>query len=82
MNGDKRQITVPEFVGFKQQNHRISMLTAYDYITAKILDESGIEAILVGDTVGMVFQGHDTTSHSTTLFIMRKLSDVRLIMHW
>ena len=37
------------------------MLTAYDYITAKILDESGIEAILVGDTVGMVFQGHDTT---------------------
>ncbi|MEL0095537.1 MAG: 3-methyl-2-oxobutanoate hydroxymethyltransferase [Planctomycetaceae bacterium] len=61
MNGVKRQITVPEFVGFKQQNHRISMLTSYDYITAKILDESGIEAILVGDTVGMVFQGHDTT---------------------
>ena len=61
MNGVKRQITVPEFVSFKQQGHRISMLTAYDYLSAKILDEANIEAILVGDTVGMVFQGHETT---------------------
>jgi 3-methyl-2-oxobutanoate hydroxymethyltransferase len=61
MNGVKRQITVPKFVSFKQQGHRISMLTAYDYLSAKILDEANIEAILVGDTVGMVFQGHETT---------------------
>jgi len=61
MNGVKRQITVPEFVDFKQQGHRISMLTAYDFMSARILDEAGIDAILVGDTVGMVFQGHDTT---------------------
>ena len=61
MNGIKRQITVPEFVEFKQQSHRISMLTAYDFVSARILDEAGIDAILVGDSLGMVFQGLDTT---------------------
>ena len=35
------------------------MLTAYDYTTAAILDQSGIEGILVGDTMAMVVQGHD-----------------------
>ncbi len=37
------------------------MLTAYDYSMAKIVDEAGIDAILVGDSVGMVVQGHDST---------------------
>ena len=37
------------------------MLTAYDYLTAKLLDECGVDILLVGDTLGMVFQGHDST---------------------
>lgn len=39
----------------------ITMLTAYDFPTAKMLDESGIDVLLVGDSMGMVVQGHDTT---------------------
>ncbi len=39
---------------------KISMLTAYDYPMAALFDESGIEGILVGDSLSMVVQGHDT----------------------
>jgi 3-methyl-2-oxobutanoate hydroxymethyltransferase len=55
------RITVPQFVGFKRDGHKIAMLTAYDYPMAAMLDGAGIEAILVGDSMSMVVQGHDTT---------------------
>lgn len=45
----------------KEKREKITMLTAYDYSMAKIVDEAGIDAILVGDSVGMVVQGHDST---------------------
>ncbi len=45
----------------RDEGQAISMLTAYDYPTARILDEAGIDILLVGDTVAMVVQGHDTT---------------------
>src|SRR5437763_5517032 len=45
----------------KQSGERISMLTAYDATFARLLDRAGIEVLLVGDSLGMVFQGHDTT---------------------
>lgn len=45
----------------KGTGRKISMLTAYDYPTARLLDSAGIEGILVGDTLGMVVQGHSTT---------------------
>ncbi len=61
MSDPKKQITVPDFIDFKRQGQRITMLTAYDYSMAQILDRAGIEGILVGDTLGMVVQGHDTT---------------------
>jgi 3-methyl-2-oxobutanoate hydroxymethyltransferase len=54
------RLTVPEFVALKGQR-KISMLTAYDYPTAALLDGAGIEAILVGDSMSMVVQGHETT---------------------
>src|SRR4029077_6848877 len=53
--------TVPKFVGFKSAGHKISMLTAYDYTMASLLDATGIEGILVGDSMSMVVQGHATT---------------------
>ncbi|MEX2173093.1 MAG: 3-methyl-2-oxobutanoate hydroxymethyltransferase [Pirellulaceae bacterium] len=55
------RITVPEFVACKAAGRKISMLTAYDYPMAALVDSAGIEAILVGDSMSMVVQGHDTT---------------------
>jgi 3-methyl-2-oxobutanoate hydroxymethyltransferase len=49
----------------KQRGERISALTAYDYPTARLLDESGIDIILVGDSVGMVVLGYEDTTEVT-----------------
>ena len=58
---EPRQITVPEFSGMKATGQKITMLTAYDYPTARLLDSTGIEGILVGDSLSMVVQGHGNT---------------------
>jgi 3-methyl-2-oxobutanoate hydroxymethyltransferase len=55
------RMTVPRFVGLKAAGQKITMLTAYDYPMARLLDAVGIEAILVGDSLGMVVQGHENT---------------------
>jgi 3-methyl-2-oxobutanoate hydroxymethyltransferase len=55
------RITVPEFTGFKRDKRKISMVTAYDFAMAKLVDAAGIEGILVGDSMSMVVQGHDST---------------------
>src|SRR6476469_2467722 len=49
----------------KKQGDRITALTAYDYPTARLLDESGIDLILVGDSVGMVVLGYEDTTSVT-----------------
>lgn len=54
-------LTVPQFIEAKQQGHKLSVLTAYDHLWADILDAAGVDALLVGDTVGMVVQGKRTT---------------------
>ena len=56
-----QRITAPQFTAFKQKGQKISMLTAYDYPTARLIDEAGVEGILVGDSLSMVVQGHETT---------------------
>src|SRR5437868_5768756 len=52
-----RPVTVPDFHAAKARKQRLSMLTAYDYSMARLLDEAGVDAILVGDSLGMVVQG-------------------------
>ena len=55
------RITVPQFSALKAEGRRISMLTAYDFAMAELLDSTGIEGILVGDSMSMVVQGHAST---------------------
>jgi 3-methyl-2-oxobutanoate hydroxymethyltransferase len=52
-----RQVTVPDFVAAKSRGHRLTMLTAYDYTMARLLDDAGVDSLLVGDSLGMVVQG-------------------------
>lgn len=56
-----QKVTVPEILRRKRDGRKISMLTAYDYPFARILDEAGVDVLLVGDTLGMVVQGLETT---------------------
>jgi len=53
--------TINKIKDMKQKGEKISMLTAYDYATAKIVDEVGIPLILVGDSLGMVVLGYEST---------------------
>lgn len=53
--------TVNTFKNAKEKKEKITMLTAYDYSTAKLIDESGVESILVGDSLGMVCLGYEDT---------------------
>lgn len=59
--GNSKHITTKVLYNMKQKGEKISMLTAYDYLTARFLDEAGIEIILVGDSLGNVMQGNETT---------------------
>ncbi len=59
------RITVPKFTGLKEKGHKITMVTAYDFPMAAMLDETGVEGILVGDSLSMVVQGHENTLHVT-----------------
>ena len=58
---DKKRVTVPEIGRMKGAGERITMVTAYDWTFARLLDEAGVDMLLVGDSLGMVVQGHDTT---------------------
>ena len=53
--------TIENFKTMKAENQKISMLTAYDYTTAKIFDNAGIDTILVGDSLGNIVMGYENT---------------------
>lgn len=57
----KKKITTHVLQEMKQKGEKISMLTAYDYSMARIVDEAGIDVVLVGDSASNVMAGHDTT---------------------
>ena len=61
----REKITVRDVVRAKQRGERIVMVTAYDYPPARIVDEAGVDAILVGDSVGMVVHGLGSTLQVT-----------------
>ncbi len=58
---DRKRVTAPEFLAKKARGERLVMVTAYDFPSARLADEAGVDAILVGDSLGMVVLGHQTT---------------------
>src|SRR6516162_5928131 len=60
-SAEHRPMTVPRFVEAKKLGTKLSVLTAYDFLWAGLLDAAGVDAILVGDSLGMVVQGKATT---------------------
>lgn len=56
-----KKVTVPSLRVMKAQGRRIAMVTAYDYVTGRIVDEAGADVVLVGDSLAMVALGHETT---------------------
>ena len=58
---DYKRITTKSLIDMKVNGEKISMLTAYDYTIAKIVDSSGVDVILVGDSASNVMAGHETT---------------------
>ena len=61
LSSDMRKVTTHRFIEMKQKGEKISMLTSYDYTTAQIVDASGIDGILVGDSASNVMAGNTTT---------------------
>lgn len=57
----QKKTTIPDIFQMKQEGRRITMLTAYDFPFARLVDQGGVDMILVGDSVGVVVAGHDTT---------------------
>jgi len=60
-SGKRRRITTARLTEMKARGERIAMLTAYDYSFARILDEAGLDVLLVGDSASNVIHGHETS---------------------
>src|SRR5688500_9824713 len=58
---ERRRTTVRDLLDMKQRGEKIVALTAYDYLFARLVDEAGVDVVLVGDSVGQVFAGYDST---------------------
>ena len=58
---DKQKITTTKFAAMKRDGEKISMLTAYDYTTAGIIDAAGVDSILIGDSASNVMAGNANT---------------------
>lgn len=59
--GNKKKMTILDFKKYKEEGRKFSFVTAYDYTTASIVDESDCNIILVGDSLGMIMLGYDST---------------------
>jgi 3-methyl-2-oxobutanoate hydroxymethyltransferase len=65
MSPAETPVVLPDFARWKAERRKIAVLTAYDYTMAALLDAAGADCLLVGDTMGMVVQGHETTLRVT-----------------
>jgi 3-methyl-2-oxobutanoate hydroxymethyltransferase len=58
---DRKKVTILDLMGKKKDGKKISMLTAYDFAMASFIDQVGIDMVLIGDSLGMVVLGYDST---------------------
>ena len=58
---DRKKVTIIDLHNKKREGRKVTMLTAYDYPMARLVDDAGIDVILVGDSLGMVVLGYDST---------------------
>lgn len=81
VHDEKKKITVPDILQMKATRTPIAALTAYDALMARLLDESGIDLILVGDSAAMVMAGHETTLPITMEAMLYHVQSVRRGIH-
>lgn len=74
---EERKINIDDLMSKKKKKEKITMLTAYDYQMAKLIDEVGIDMILVGDSVGNVLLGYDSTVPVTMEEMLHHVKAVR-----
>lgn len=72
----KERLTVPGFRGLKREGKKIKMVTAYDFTSAVLVDRSGVDVILVGDSLGMVMLGYSGTTQVTMTEILHHVRPV------
>ena len=71
------KITLSTLKAFKRQSRPITMLTCYDYSTAVLLEQAGVDCILVGDSLAQVVLGHDNTLPATMEIMLELTRAVR-----
>ncbi|MDD5541967.1 MAG: 3-methyl-2-oxobutanoate hydroxymethyltransferase [Acidobacteriia bacterium] len=77
LTSNPARITVPKIIQKKLAGEKITSLTAYDYSFARIVDEAGVDIVLVGDSLGMVEHGHDSTLPVTMEEMLMHVKAVR-----
>src|SRR5438309_5861341 len=73
---ENQPVTVPDFLAAKTRGVRLTLLTAYDYTMGRLLDTAGVDGVLVGDSLGMVVQGHE---HSLSVTLEEVLYHTRCV---
>jgi len=58
---DRKAVSIPGLIALREKGEKITMLTCYDSSFASLMDRCGVEILLIGDSLGMVCQGHDST---------------------
>ena len=77
----RKPVTTGDFIAMKERGEKIAMLTCYDYLFARILTEAGVDAVLVGDSLGHVVLGYDSTLPVTLDDMIHHAAAVRRGLH-